>query len=283
MTWPRWRRLRKRKVDVNARETVRGLTAAMFAAAANHAAVITALGKAGADLSATSDPLDLKVIDRTKFKGVLFGNPEPPKTPGGEAGSVEGGGGRNGGNVSGRNNSVYAPPAGPTRVPGVDRDFSGNELVNTHGGMTPLLFAARQGYIDTALALLDAGVDVNQPKIGDETTPLLMATINGHFDLAKALLDRGADPNRTAINGITPLYETINIEWSPRAGGAKLAGPQGPEALVPRDDDGAARQGRRPERAPGDQGVVPAATSPASTSRARRPSGAPPMPATSSR
>jgi ankyrin repeat protein len=65
-------------------------------------------------------------------------------------------------------------------------------------------------------------VDVNQPKIGDETTPLLMATINGHFDLAKALLDRGADPNRTAINGITPLYETINIEWSPRAGGAKL-------------------------------------------------------------
>ena len=107
-------------------------------------------------------------------------------------------------------------------MPGVDRDFSGNELVNTHGGMTPLLFAARQGYIDTALALLDAGVDVNQPKIGDETTPLLMATINGHFDLAKALLDRGADPNKAAINGITPLYETINIEWSPRAGGAKL-------------------------------------------------------------
>ena len=89
----------------------------MFAAAANHAGVIKALGKAGADLSATSDPLDLKVIDRTKFKGVLFGNPEPPKTPGGEAGSVEGGGGRNGGNVSGRNNSVYAPRPVPPVCP----------------------------------------------------------------------------------------------------------------------------------------------------------------------
>jgi len=211
-----------RGVDLNARETVRGLTAAMFAAAANHAAVVTALAKAGADLQATSDPLDLRVIDRSRFKGVLFGNPEPPKEPGGEAGSVEGGGGRNGGNVSGRNNSVYAPPAGPVRVPGVDRDFSGNELVHTHGGMTPLLFAAREGHIATVTALLDAGVDVNQAKLGDNTTPLVEAAINGHFDLAKVLLERGADPNRSAINGLTPLYAVINIEWSPRAGGAKL-------------------------------------------------------------
>jgi hypothetical protein len=45
--------------------------------------------------------------------------------------------------------------------------------------------------------------------------------INGNFDLAKMLLERGADPNRAAINGITPLYAAINIEWSPRAGGAK--------------------------------------------------------------
>ncbi|MDH4064176.1 MAG: ankyrin repeat domain-containing protein [Acidobacteriota bacterium] len=206
-------------VDLDARETVRGLTAAMFAAAANHATVITALGKAGADLAAASDPLDLRVIDRSRFKGVLFGNPVAPKAPGDEAGSVEGGG-RNG-NATGRNNGPGAPPAA-VRVPGVDRDFSGNELVNTHGGMTPLLFAARQGYVDTALALLDAGVDINQPKIGDETTPLLMATINGHFDLAKMLLERGADPNRSAINGITPLYAVINLEWSPRAGGPKL-------------------------------------------------------------
>jgi ankyrin len=87
----------------------------------------------------------------------------------------------------------------------VDRDFSGNELVNTQGGMTPLLFAAREGAIDTAKALLDAGVAVDQAKIGDNTTPLVEAAINGNFDLAKLLLDRGTDPNRAAINGITPL------------------------------------------------------------------------------
>jgi len=210
-----------RKVDLNAKEDVRGLSAVMFAAANNHAAVVTRLAMLGADLSATSEPLDLRVIDRSKFKGVLFGNPTAPKKPGEEAGSVEGGGGRNGAAV-GRNNGPGAPPAAAAeRIPGVDRDFSGNELVNTHGGMTPLLFAAREGHIDTAKALLDAGVDVNQAKIGDNTTPLVEAVINGNFDLAKFLLDRGADPNRSAINGITPLYAAINIEWSPRAGGAK--------------------------------------------------------------
>jgi ankyrin repeat protein len=209
-----------RSVDVNAKEDVRGLNAVIIATAANHTAVVKSLAKHGADLSATSNPLDLRVIDRSKFKGVLFGNPTAPKKPGEEASSVEGAGGRNGNNV-GRNNGPGAPPEGPVRVPGVDRDFSGNELVNTHGGMTPLLFASREGHIKTATALLDAGVDVNQAKVGDNTTPLVEAVINGNFDLAKMLLDRGADPNRAAISGITPLYAAINIEWSPRAGGAK--------------------------------------------------------------
>ena len=61
--------------------------------------------------------------------------------------------------------------------------------------MTPLLLAARQGYLETARALLDAGTNVNQSSSGDRTSPLLIATINGHFDVAKFLLDHGADPN----------------------------------------------------------------------------------------
>jgi ankyrin repeat protein len=207
------------KVDVDARETTRGLTAAMFAAAANRAAVITLLGKHGADLSATSTPTDLQVLDRSKFAGVLFGNPEPPKTPGGEAGSVEGnnsGGGRNG--------SIGRPTGGAaaTRRPGVDRDFSGNELVHTQGGLTPLLLATRQGNVEATTALLDAGVKVNQTKVGDQTSPLLMATINGHFDLGKVLLDRGADPNEASINGVTPLYAVLNLQWQARAGRPRL-------------------------------------------------------------
>jgi uncharacterized protein len=201
-----------RRVDVNARETTRGLTAVMFAAAADRAAIVAALGRHGAELSATSTPLDLQVLDRSRFAGVLFGNPEPPKTPGGEAGSVEGGG----------RNGMNRPTAGPTRRPGVDRDFSGNELVNTHGGMTPLLFASRQGHIATARALLDAGVSVNQLKVGDQTSPLLLATINGHYDLAKVLLERGADPNLASTNGVTPLYAVLNLQWAARAGRPRL-------------------------------------------------------------
>ena len=71
------------------------------------------------------------------------------------------------------------------------RQFRFNELVSTQGGMTPLLFAARQGHLDAVKALLDAGADVNQVSDGDNTSPLLMAIINGHFDLAKFLLEQG--------------------------------------------------------------------------------------------
>ena len=195
-----------RGADPNARETTRGLTAAMFAAEANGAAVIHVLAKHGADLAASSNPIDLRTLDRSAFAGVLFGNPEPPKTPGGQAGSVE-------------QNGRYQPPvAGQTRVAGVDRDFQGNELVHTQGGMTPLLLVARQGHLASARALLEAGVDVNQTKVGDKASPLLVATINGHFDLAMFLLDHGADPNLAAGNGATPLYAALNLEWAPRAG-----------------------------------------------------------------
>ena len=208
-----------RKVDAVAREVTRGLTAAMFAAAANRADVIRALGRRGIPLDVGSDALDLRVIDRSKFTGVLFGNPTQPKAPGQDAGSVEGGGGRSGGRGGG---PMGAPTEPRTRIPGVDRDFSGNELVRTQGGMTPLLFAARQGHIETARALLDAGVNVNQAKDGDLTTPLLMAAINGHYDLANVLLDKGANPNQAALNGVAPLYAVLNLQWTARAGRPRL-------------------------------------------------------------
>ena len=83
--------------------------------------------------------------------------------------------------------------------------------------MTPLLFTAREGHIDAARALLDAGADVNQPRDGDQTTPLLMAAINGHFDLAKLFLDRGADPPLAGENGATPLYAVLNCVWAQKS------------------------------------------------------------------
>ena len=85
--------------------------------------------------------------------------------------------------------------------------------MGTHGGLTALLLASRDGFLDTAVALVDNGADVNQRAEGHLTSPLLMASINGHYDLGMALLERGADPNLKNVSGGTPLYGAINARW----------------------------------------------------------------------
>jgi ankyrin repeat protein len=113
-----------------------------------------------------------------------------------------------------------APPAARdprAGRPGIDRQYRYNELVGSHGGLTALLYAARQGHAATVEALLAGGADINQVSAGDGTSPLLMAIINGHFDLAKTLLDRGADPRIASENGVTPLYAVLNVQWAPKA------------------------------------------------------------------
>jgi ankyrin repeat protein len=82
------------------------------------------------------------------------------------------------------------------------------------GGLTPLVFAAREGDIESARALLDAGANINQAtEYG--WTPLLTAVNNRNYRLAKFLLDRGADPNLANKGGWSPLYlatDNRNIE-----------------------------------------------------------------------
>ena len=73
-----------------------------------------------------------------------------------------------------------------------------NPAVAAKGGLTALLHAARQGYIDAAAALIAGGANVNQVSVGEGTSPLLIAVINGQFDMAMFLLERGADPNVAA-------------------------------------------------------------------------------------
>lgn len=200
--------------DVNATEPVRGLTPAMFAAASNRAAALDLLAKHGADLKATSKVTDLAALSRDEaaLRAFTSGNPPPPPKEGsatltvaaGRAGSAAQSGRGSGG---GR----------PAQIPGVDRNYQLNELVAAQGGLTPLLFAARQGYTESVQALIKAGADVNQPSAGDQTTPLLIATINGHFDLARLLLDQGANPKAASENGATALYAALNCEWAPKA------------------------------------------------------------------
>ncbi len=177
--------------DVNAKDGVRAQTPLMYAAASNRAAVIELLAARGADLTATSKVSNLANLSR---EGLGFGgNPQVP-----------GGGGA-------------APAVRRAPIPGVDRNYSLNELIVAHGGLTPLLYAVRQGFHESAVALLEAGADVNLVSAGDRTSPLLMAIINGHFDLAQALLDRGADPNAASDQGVVPLYGVLNVEWAPKA------------------------------------------------------------------
>ena len=195
-------------------EPVRGLNAAMFAAASNRADVISFLAKHGADLKATTKIVDLNAIDRSSFGGILFGNPAPPPAPGQTAAQAAAGLGQSQPNPQAGRNFPGGRGMGKA---GIDRQYQLNELVSTQGGMTPLLFAARQGYMESAQALIAAGVDVNQVSAGDKASPLLVATLNGHFDLAKYLLDHGANPNLAEDNGATPLYAVVNCEWAPKS------------------------------------------------------------------
>jgi uncharacterized protein len=85
------------------------------------------------------------------------------------------------------------------------------------GGMTALLFAARDGQMAAARALIEAGADVNDAGGGEKMSPLVMAISNGHYDLGKYLLDHGADPNLASPTGLTALYATVDMQWAPYA------------------------------------------------------------------
>ena len=79
----------------------------------------------------------------------------------------------------------------------------------TPGGMTPLMYAARDGHLETAKMLIEAGADVNKVEAND-TTPLVMALINDKMDVAQYLIERGADINAADWWGRTPLWSAVD-------------------------------------------------------------------------
>jgi ankyrin len=82
------------------------------------------------------------------------------------------------------------------------------------GGMTPLLYASRDGRMDSVRMLLDAGAEINGRDAND-ITPLLAAITNNHPDVARYLIDRGADITARDWYGRTPLWaavETRNMD-----------------------------------------------------------------------
>jgi uncharacterized protein len=79
----------------------------------------------------------------------------------------------------------------------------------TPGGMTPLLYAAREGSLDVARMLLAAGADVNVAE-ANQTSPLLVAILNDHVDVASFLLDKAANVNAADGFGRTPLWGAVD-------------------------------------------------------------------------
>ena len=69
----------------------------------------------------------------------------------------------------------------------------GTQAIYFRGGFTPLLFAARQGAVEAAQVLVDAGADVNLPEPEYKFTPVLEAIYNDHYDLAALLAERKAN------------------------------------------------------------------------------------------
>ena len=97
-------------------------------------------------------------------------------------------------------------PAGRSRAPGAN---------SVMGGMTALLFAARDGHLDAVRALVEGGANVDQVAGGEGSSPMVIAIANGHYTVAKYFLDSGADPNVANIDGLTSLYATINMRFAP--------------------------------------------------------------------
>jgi uncharacterized protein len=206
---------------IDAKEAEWGQTPLIFAAANNRVDAIRALLARGADSTIATKTIDVAhelALDRAALalqKKILETTVPKGQQP----------------TASQAQAAIHAardllasgkiPPKDPTPVddsirPGFDPEEI-NPPVATKGGLTALLHAVRQGYIEAAKALLDGGAPIDQQGAGDGTTPLLMAAINGQFDMAMLLIERGADPNSgSKENGVTPLWAAINTEWQPR-------------------------------------------------------------------
>lgn len=82
------------------------------------------------------------------------------------------------------------------------------------GGLTPLLFAARQGCLECARILVEKGADVNVVD-PDGISAVLSAAINGHYDVGIFLLDKGTDSNLADVTGRTALYAAVDFHTMP--------------------------------------------------------------------
>jgi ankyrin repeat protein len=205
--------------QIEAREKLRGTTALMWAAANSNTAAVRLLVKKGADISARSATTPpgrrpyLAESGRFRIEEFIKGV--------GQGGTVV---------------AVDAPDAKTSDDPQAaveakkrleaEREVAKRTLQQfpepqnearskkQWGGLTPLLFAVREGNLETVKALVELGADVNQTSEYGWSA-LLVATHNRFYKLGVYLLEHGAKPNIANEGGWNPLYiatDNRNIE-----------------------------------------------------------------------
>ena len=205
--------------DPDAKEDGWDQTPLMFAAALGRTEAVEALLDAGADARATARVMDLverDVMDRAaeqrrrrEIAAIRSGEPVEASTP--EA-APESRASRTDQALEAAREARELQQRTGEPIP---LNFAG--LVATHGGLSAIHLAAREGHRETVMALLAGGVDIDLPSAADGTTPMLVAAINGYFDLVHDLLEMGADPTVASDAGATPLYAVLNMQWAPKA------------------------------------------------------------------
>jgi ankyrin repeat protein len=71
-----------------------------------------------------------------------------------------------------------------------------------------LLFAVREGSLDSVTTLASSGADVNKTSI-DGSSPLLVAVQDGFYNIGVFLIDHGANVNLANSKGWSPLYLAV--------------------------------------------------------------------------
>jgi ankyrin repeat protein len=89
----------------------------------------------------------------------------------------------------------------------------------SYGGLTPMLYATREGCFTCVQALVDGGAKLNMTD-PEGVTPLIEAITNAHFDTAKYLIAKGASVDKWDWWGRSPLYCAVDMSTIPHGGRA---------------------------------------------------------------
>jgi len=188
--------------DVNAKDKLRGTTALMWATEQLHPEAVKLLVEHGAAVSAQTD------VDTRNSRNNLANTAKQRLH--GAFGAL------------GKRPVGFDGASAPTSAKGGKQPDSEAQALaffrrpapKDGGGLTPLVYAARENCIECAKILVAAGADVNERTFYG-WTPLLVATQNRHYQLGAYLLDHGANPDTPNKGGWFPLYlatDNRNIE-----------------------------------------------------------------------